>query len=274
MTLLNCVASNKLSNDASNVPSQNINGLSTNATTKSSGTLETSPNNTTEIPTNITQPINNEGPGILKSFNFIDSSRTAMDRLKEMIATGKYADVFGRSFAEVHSNLVVEDVVSQGGSVSQQSGSYTFRNQKKGTSKDTFFYVSSPEYHTSENCYIVKVKSSVEKKLFEKLLDVFGMIEAKVVKKYQHGFLGYSICFPENTLPLALMKEIPSIDFIERDNIVKASQVQENAPWGLARLSSPHQGSTHYNFDGTGEGVNVYVLDSGLYQTTGRFFTI
>ena len=106
--------------------------------------------------------------------------------------------------------------------------------------------------------------------MFEKLHDVFGMIEAKIYKRYKHGFLGSSICFPENTLPLALMREISSIEFIERDNIVRAAQIQEDAPWGLARLSSPDPRSSYYSFDGTGQGVTIYVIDSGLSETKGN----
>lgn len=269
LAVLDCIAAVSLSNGTGNNTSQNINGSQISIDNhQASVNVEASVDNLTENPVNINQPANNESPITSKGFNFVDSSRTAIDKLKEMIAPGKYSDVFERSLDDIQSNLVADESMSQEGSISQQSNSY--RSPQKGSNKDTFFYVSSPENHTSQNCYIVKVKSSVEKSLFEKLHEVFGMIDAKVYKKYQHGFLGYSICFPENTLPLALMKEIPSIEFIERDNIVKASQVQEDAPWGLARLSSPHQGSTHYNFDGTGEGVSVYVLDSGLAETAGK----
>lgn len=269
LTVLNSIVAICLNSGASNITLQNINGSSSSIdNTQPSNTVEIIVNNSTEIPATIAQPFNTENLNTSKSFNFVDSSRTAIDKLKEIISAGDYSDVFGRSFDDIRSNLDAGGSVPHDGSVSQQSNSV--RASQKGSINDTFLYVSSPENHTSQNCYIVKVKSSVEKRLFEKLHEVFGMIDAKVHKKYQHGFLGYSICFPENTLPLALMKEIPSIEFIERDNIVKASQVQEDAPWGLARLSSPHQGSTHYNFDGTGEGVSVYVLDSGLVETSGE----
>lgn len=268
-------ASDNLNNDSSNdsprdhfINANNIDNALNTLTTKSDISDKR------EISENLVQPTNNDVPSLSKRFDFVDNSRTAIDKLKEMISTGNYSDIFGRSFDELQSNLVVDQIMPIEGSISQQSNSYTFRTQKKGASNDKFLYVSNPENHTSQNCYIVKVKSSVEKSLFEKLHEVFGMIDAKVYKKYLHGFLGYSICFPENTLPLALMKEIPSIEFIERDNIVKASQIQENAPWGLARLSSPHIGSTYYNFDGTGEGVNVYVLDSGLSKTKGIIFVV
>jgi hypothetical protein len=204
-------------------------------------------------------------------FNYTDSSEAAVMKLEAMINLGNFVDVFGKSFDDLHSNIKLNGSVEvPEGLLTQQSNSQSFRANQKEASSDTFFYVSNPDQHTSQNCYIVKIKSSVSKTIFEKLHEVFGLIEAKVYKKYKHGFLGYSICFPENTLPLALMREIPSIEFIERDNIIKAAQIQDDAPWGLARLSSPSPKSSFYSFDGTGQGVTVYVVDSGLYDTKGK----
>lgn len=207
-------------------------------------------------------------------FSYTDSSEAAVKKLEAMINLGKFTDVFGKSFDDLHSNIKLNSSfeVAKDGSLSQQSNSQSFRAHQKETGSDTFLYVSNQDQHTSQNCYIVKIKSSVSKAIFEKLQEVFGLIEAKVYKKYKHGFFGYSICFPENTLPLALMREIPSIEFIERDNIIKAAQIQDDAPWGLARLSSPSPKSSYYSFDGTGQGVTVYVIDSGLYNTKGKSF--
>lgn len=206
-------------------------------------------------------------------FNFTDSSETAVKKLEAMISAGKFSDIFGKPFEDLFSNVMISrSVESSNIYFSQQSNYQSNRVYQKEAISDSFFYASNPEQHTSQNCYIVKMKPSVDKRIFEKLHDVFGMIEAKVYKKYKHGFLGYSICFPENTLPLALMREIPSIEFIERDNIVKAAQIQENAPWGLARLSSSDPKSSYYSFDGTGQGVTVYVVDSGLSFTKGKYF--
>lgn len=203
-------------------------------------------------------------------FDFVDNSEAAVMKLEAMISSGKFPDIFGKSFDDLHANVRLNrSFKATDGIFSQQSNAQPSRAQQKESGHDTFFYASSSDKHTSQNCYIVKIKSSVEKPVFEKLHDVFGMIEAKVYKRYKHGFLGYSICFPENTLPLALMREIPSIEFIERDNIIKAAQIQDDAPWGLARLSSPDPKSNYYSFDGTGQGVTVYVIDSGLSKTKG-----
>lgn len=40
---------------------------------------------------------------------------------------------------------------------------------------------------------------------------------------------------------------------------------QSNSPWGLARISHREKGQTNYNYDSSaGNGVRVYVLDSGI----------
>lgn len=255
------------------LPSNNINGSKGVDSSEHNRAIGSAHNslepNTNSNSSTISEAQNLEPMNRLK-FDFVDNSEAAIMKLEAMISSGKFSDIFGKSFDDLHSNVSLNrSVKAPDGIFSQQSNAQPSRAQPKESGLDTFFYASSSDKHTSQNCYIVKIKSSVEKPVFEKLHDVFGMIEAKVYKRYKHGFLGYSICFPENTLPLALMREIPSIEFIERDNIVKAAQIQEDAPWGLARLSSPDPRSNYYSFDGTGQGVTVYVIDSGLSKTKG-----
>ncbi|KAG6896202.1 hypothetical protein C0992_009743, partial [Termitomyces sp. T32_za158] len=64
------------------------------------------------------------------------------------------------------------------------------------------------------------------------------------------------------------------VEAIYEDGVVKISGLQTNAPWGLARLSSRdrlfNQNSQATNFafaykDGAGRGVDVYVLDTGIF---------
>ncbi|CAE6447495.1 unnamed protein product [Rhizoctonia solani] len=64
------------------------------------------------------------------------------------------------------------------------------------------------------------------------------------------------------------------IEFIEEDQIMRTTAVQNNAPWGLQRISSAQAlpaGSRAnalaftYNFNETaGQGVDVYVIDTGI----------
>lgn len=201
--------------------------------------------------------------------NYTDNSETVIPKLKMLMSSGNYSDVF-RKPADFDPDVTTDDgdtadtIVPQDGT-RPDTESTIHQSQSQGH----FLYVPNPEKHTENNCFIVKIKESVEKETFEKLSAVFGVLDAKIHKKYQHGFIGYSLCFPGNILPLSIMREIPWIEFIERDNIVSASQIQEDAPWGLARLSSPDMHSQSFGFDATGEGVSVYVIDSGLVRTKG-----
>ncbi|KAI0112954.1 serine protease 2 [Daldinia grandis] len=85
-------------------------------------------------------------------------------------------------------------------------------------------------------------------------------------------FLGYSGHFDDSTIEE--VRRHPDVEFIEKDSIVYAlvddePDLEKNAPWGLARISHRKQlsfGSYNkylYAADG-GEGVDVYVIDTGI----------
>ncbi len=198
------------------------------------------------------------------SFNYTDNSEIVLPNLHKLLLTGNYTDVFTEPTVEEDPSgndkpADDEPVISQLSNNHQQAF--------VSPMQEHFLYISEPDQHTQNNCYIVKIKENAEKATFDKLTEVFGALHARIHKKYKAGFKGYTICFPENVLPLAIMREIPLIEFIERDRRVRSSQIQEQAPWGLARLSSPDVNSKSFGFDATGEGVNVYVIDSGFEAT-------
>ncbi|KAF9431480.1 serine protease [Entomortierella beljakovae] len=68
----------------------------------------------------------------------------------------------------------------------------------------------------------------------------------------------------------------PYVDYVEHDQVVYPAEIQKNAPWGLARIS--HRDSLNYktkskydhNPDG-GEGITVFVIDSGILLTHQEF---
>ncbi|OBT44512.1 hypothetical protein VE00_04862 [Pseudogymnoascus sp. WSF 3629] len=87
------------------------------------------------------------------------------------------------------------------------------------------------------------------------------------------GFLGYSGHFDESVIEK--VRRHPDVEYVEKDAIVHAlggesHETESNAPWGLARIS--HRDSLSfsnfnkyfYSAEG-GEGVDVYVIDTGTF---------
>ncbi|KAK0226602.1 peptidase S8/S53 domain-containing protein [Armillaria fumosa] len=92
---------------------------------------------------------------------------------------------------------------------------------------------------------------------------------------YDTHMMGYSGHFSPSTIEE--LRKAPEVDFIEKDQIVKtleietvdALNVQKGAPWGLARISHRPKLTfgtfTKYEYDSNGgEGVDVYVIDTGI----------
>ncbi|KAL9101652.1 MAG: hypothetical protein Q9163_003108 [Psora crenata] len=83
------------------------------------------------------------------------------------------------------------------------------------------------------------------------------------------GLLGYSGHFDEEVIEK--IRRHPQVAFIEKDSIVHTMndfEVEKDAPWGLARIS--HRDSLSFGTfnkylfsDHGGEGVDVYVIDTG-----------
>ncbi|KAJ3307577.1 serine protease [Blyttiomyces sp. JEL0837] len=78
---------------------------------------------------------------------------------------------------------------------------------------------------------------------------------------------GYTVRLPEksNNL-LTLFRENTDIDFLEHDQIMRINEVQQNAPWGLARIAHVNKPVTTDYVYGTydGQDVKVYIIDTGV----------
>ncbi|KAI1770405.1 peptidase S8/S53 domain-containing protein [Hypoxylon cercidicola] len=113
-----------------------------------------------------------------------------------------------------------------------------------------------------EGKYIVKMKAGAKADSVQSSIQSVSS-DADFVyssNKFQ-GFAG-SLSAEE----LEALQNNDDVDFIEQDAIVTIQATQENADWGLARLSSSDPGSTTYTYDDTaGEGTCAYVIDTGIY---------
>lgn len=160
------------------------------------------------------------------------------------------------------------------------------------------------EFHphgTVENSYIVSFRSELSPALKDNHLNFLqSQLSASSLAadkncglKHVYSF-GYAGCFDDNTVEMIRAK--PEVNFVERDQIVRVSnetfsdadnEIQKGAPWvshfddvysfpnsfvfqGLARVSHRNKLSlstfTKYEYSGLGgEGVNAYIIDTGIY---------
>jgi len=89
------------------------------------------------------------------------------------------------------------------------------------------------------------------------------------------GLYGYHGTFDNDTL--AEIRQAEEVDYIEEDKIVVAydMMIQHNPPsWGLTRIGERRNSARNgYAFDSSaGEGVNVYVLDTGMSILISLYF--
>ena len=64
----------------------------------------------------------------------------------------------------------------------------------------------------------------------------------------------------------------PGVAFVEQDQVMSVTGTQSSAPWGLDRIDQaglPLNGT--YSYAGTGSGVNVYIVDTGIRRTHSQF---
>ncbi len=92
----------------------------------------------------------------------------------------------------------------------------------------------------------------------------------KVKKRFRHALNGYAA---EMTEAQALaLSEDPRVQFVEEDQVYSLVATQTNPPWGLDRIDQrdrPLNGT--YNYNWTGSGVRVYVIDTGIRTAHNQF---
>ncbi|KAI0866777.1 subtilisin-like protease PR1K [Xylaria cubensis] len=112
-----------------------------------------------------------------------------------------------------------------------------------------------------EGKYIVKMKSDSGVQILEAHKN---MVASKVDYTYNSNqFTGFAASMTAEEVEA--LQNMPDVEYIEHDAIIRASATQTGADWGLARLSNTSPSSSTYTYDDSaGEGVCAYVVDTGI----------
>lgn len=102
------------------------------------------------------------------------------------------------------------------------------------------------------------------------LLPVYQLNE----KYHTPGMLGFAAHLDETMLAYVLHHE--AVDYVEEDEIIQSTQNsgctrQRNAQWGLGRTTRSGTSTTYDFHNNAGQGVDVYVIDSGIRRTHNEF---
>ncbi|KAH8172242.1 subtilase family protein [Sarocladium implicatum] len=111
-----------------------------------------------------------------------------------------------------------------------------------------------------EGKYIVKMKSdSVTAAVSSAISKIASVADYTYSRKF-NGFAG-SLSDKE----VQSLRDDPNVEYVEQNAKVWMFATQQNAPWGLARISSQAPGGTTYTYDeSAGEGTCAYVVDTGI----------
>ena len=93
--------------------------------------------------------------------------------------------------------------------------------------------------------------------------NLVGAYPGTLRRSFTNAIRGYSVEMTEADA-INLSKD-PRVEFVEEDSVVTINTDQANATWGIDRIDQRALPlSTTYQYDRSGFGVNVYVLDTGV----------
>jgi len=127
-----------------------------------------------------------------------------------------------------------------------------------------------------ENSYIVLLDDSVVGEKGDYSIsayvadDLASRHHGKVKHVYKHAINGFSVEMSE--ADAEALSEDFRVALVEEDGVMTADATQTNPPWGLNRIDQRNLPlNTTYNYNWTGSGVRVYVIDTGIRTSHTQF---
>jgi aqualysin 1 len=143
--------------------------------------------------------------------------------------------------------------------------------------------------HAIPNQYIVVLRQTVSQDERNNIIRSFRQSSHQILKTYSAALNGFAIRMSEQEAEELSNDE--RVDFIEEDGLMTISQnstslcttiavdghiplcgAQGQAPWHIDRINQPTNTTDgYYGIGGTGQNINVYVLDTGIRTTHSDF---
>ncbi|KAG8923100.1 subtilisin-like serine protease [Tulasnella sp. 418] len=119
-----------------------------------------------------------------------------------------------------------------------------------------------------EGSYIVKLKSHSVKSNFMAKCSAEHTDQLDITHSFEESDLFHGFVVRCSGEVLDVLRDREDVEYICEDAIMKGTRVQEDATWNLHRISHEGQANPPFEYaypDSGGEGVNVYVLDTGIF---------
>nr|BAC57455.1 serine proteinase [Grifola frondosa]BAC57966.1 serine proteinase [Grifola frondosa] len=147
-------------------------------------------------------------------------------------------------------------------------------------SPDNLLEIERTAGDKKDSSYIVRLKPGVDKSVHLTWLRERLSRNSEITHDYTSGFLNaFAGKFDEETLNF--LRASPDVENISEDSIVQGFRTQDNAPWGLNRISqgpplanqNPFATNFVYTYNNNpGYGVDIYVMDTGVLTSHTEFF--